>query len=192
MKQLWMLVGGNGAGKSTFYRLYLKPRNLPFVNADELAKATYPDAPEAHSYEAARLAEQMRNRLITDGISFCFETVFSHPSKIDFIANAKAQGYQIVLVAIHVDRVDLNRARIAQRVQEGGHAVPNDKVAERIPRTLKHIQQALPLCDEVHILDNSRLDDPFRPIANIKGGIATVHVDSLPTWAQTILHGDAE
>ncbi|MEA3643971.1 MAG: AAA family ATPase [Lamprobacter sp.] len=55
-KQLWLLVGGNGAGKSTFYRLYLEPLGLPFVNADILARIVYPDAPEAHSYDAAKLA----------------------------------------------------------------------------------------------------------------------------------------
>ena len=46
MKQLWLLVGGNGAGKSTFYRLVLEPLGLPFVNADRLAKLVYPAAAE--------------------------------------------------------------------------------------------------------------------------------------------------
>lgn len=58
-KQLWLLVGGNGSGKSTFYRLYLQPRHLPFVNADVIARELFPDAPEAHSYEAARLADEL-------------------------------------------------------------------------------------------------------------------------------------
>ena len=55
-----MLVGGNGAGKSTYYRLFLEPTGIPFVNADVLARLVFPDAPEAHSYEAALLAEQQR------------------------------------------------------------------------------------------------------------------------------------
>ena len=75
MKQLWLLVGGNGAGKSTFYRLVLEPLGLPFVNADRLAKLVYPAAAEEHSYEAALLAEQQRNTLLASGASFCFETV---------------------------------------------------------------------------------------------------------------------
>ena len=63
-KQLWLLVGGNGAGKSTFHRLFL----------------------------AALLAEQQRESLLLRGFSFCFETVYSHPSKVDFVARAKALG----------------------------------------------------------------------------------------------------
>lgn len=187
MKQLWMLVGGNGAGKNTFYRLYLKPRALPFVNADELAKSAYPDAPEQHSYEAARLAQQICSRLIQQGSSFCFETVFSHSSKIDFIAVAKAQGYQIVLVVIHVEHSAVNRARVAQRVEEGGHAVPDHKVEEQIPRTLANVKMALPLCDEVQILDNSRADNPFKRIASIQNGVVTLHARSVPAWAEIML-----
>jgi predicted ABC-type ATPase len=56
--QLWMRVGGNGAGKSTFYRLALESLGLPVVNADPLARILFPDAPEAPSYEAAQQAER--------------------------------------------------------------------------------------------------------------------------------------
>ena len=153
-KQLWVLSGGNGAGKSTFYNTQLKPFGLPFINADVIAKELYPEAPETHSYDAAKIAAHMRYKLIAKAESFCFETVFSHPSKIDFAAQAKANGYEVVLVFIHLDNLDLNLARIAQRVEEGGHAVPPEKVESRIPRTLKHIKAAIPLCDKVYVLDN--------------------------------------
>ena len=59
-KQLWLLAGGNGSGKSTFYRTRLKPLGLPFINADIIAKTQFPDDPESHSYDAAQLAEEMR------------------------------------------------------------------------------------------------------------------------------------
>jgi dephospho-CoA kinase len=35
---LVFLAGPNGAGKSTFFRDYLQELNLPFVNADEMAR----------------------------------------------------------------------------------------------------------------------------------------------------------
>ena len=60
MKQLWVLAGGNGAGKSTFYREALKPLGIPFINADQIAREIYPDDPEANSYNAAKIAEHMR------------------------------------------------------------------------------------------------------------------------------------
>ena len=186
-KQLWLLAGGNGAGKSTFYRTRLKPLGLPFVNADEIAKELYADDPEGHSYSAAKVAEEMRNDLLIKGRNFCFETVFSHPSKVDFIARAKALRYQIVLVFIHLDNPALNKARVSQRVVEGGHNVPDDKVETRIPRTLQHIRTAVPLCDEVHLLDNSSAENPFQRVAKIHQGVVVEAVAPLPEWAQAIV-----
>lgn len=186
-KQLWLLAGGNGAGKSTFYRTRLAPSGLSFVNADVIAKLLHPQAPEAHSYHAAKLAEHMRLQLLRQGRSFCFETVFSHPSKIDFVAQAKTLGYEIVLVFIHLCDPALNQARIAQRVSEGGHNVPTDKVISRIPRALNFIKKTLPLCDRVYMLDNSRADNPFQQLAAIRNGCNTFRHDVMPDWCQELL-----
>ena len=186
-KQLWLLAGGNGAGKTTFYRLQLEPLGIPFVNADILAKQLHPEQPEQHSYEAAKIAEAIRLRLLQNGRTFCFETVFSHPSKIDFVANAKALGYEIVLVFIHLEQIQLNLARIAQRMSEGGHTVPDEKVKARIPRVLQLVKQVLPLCDQVYILDNSRADNPFQQIGAIRSGCLELNQTSVPAWRQELL-----
>ncbi|WP_417829240.1 zeta toxin family protein [Thalassospira sp.] len=188
MKRLWVLVGGNGSGKSTFYETVLSEYGLPFVNADLIAKDVFPEDPEGKSYEAARLAEAMRESHIQQGTSFCFETVFSHFSKIDFLSRAKAKGYEIILIVIHVETTDLNLARISQRVEEGGHNVPHDKVKARIPRTLENVKTAIPLCDEVRVLDNSSLTTPFQEVLTIKNGVRTLHVSPVPQWASDFLH----
>jgi predicted ABC-type ATPase len=71
--QLWMLVGGNGSGKTSFYLKFLQPHGIHFINADLIARDISPDNPEAVSYEAAQIAEQIRLDLLHQGISFCFE-----------------------------------------------------------------------------------------------------------------------
>ncbi|WP_033070090.1 AAA family ATPase [Thalassospira australica] len=187
MKQLWVLVGGNGSGKTTFYETILKQHGLPFISADLIAREVFPQDPEGNSYEAARLAEMMRERHIQQGTSFCYETVFSHPSKIDFLARAKAKGYEIVLIVIHVGSTGLNLARIRQRVEEGGHNVPSDKVKTRIPRTLNNVKKAIPLCDDVRVLDNASLDTPFQEVLTIRQGVITAHIDPLPDWVRGLL-----
>ena len=189
-KQLWLLVGGNGAGKSAFYRLKLQPLGIPFVNADVIAKQVFPDSPEEHSYEAAQMASELRHDLLYQGKSFCYETVFSHPSKIDFVAQAKALGYQVIMVFIHVERSEINRARVAQRVSEGGHNVPDDKVEARIPRLLNHVKTTIGLCDQVRILDNSRYDNPFRPVATLRDQSLETHLEPMPEWAKMVLAVD--
>ena len=186
-KQLWLLTGGNGAGKSTFYEQFLQPRGISFVNADRIARTIAPEAPESVGYDAARVAERIRYDLLEHGVTFCFETVFSHLSKVDFAADAKASGYEVILVFIHLDDPQLNLARIAQRVTDGGHSVPEEKVRSRLPRTLENIKKALPIADEVHLLDNSRCDDPFRRVVSLINGEVVVHADPVPGWALGVL-----
>ena len=159
-KQLWILAGGNGVGKSTFYDRYLKKHGILFVNADLIADE-----------------EQ----------SFCFETVFSHVSKIDFVGEAKARGYFVILVYIHLNLPELNLARVFQRVKDGGHDVPKDKIVSRIPRTVENVTKVLMLADEARLLDNSFSEDPFRQVAKIKAGLLTEKADALPRWAKEML-----
>jgi predicted ABC-type ATPase len=186
-RQLWVLAGGNGAGKSTFFRLFLQPLGVGLVNADEIARRFYPGSPAEHGYEAAALAERLRTTLVRAGRSFCFETVFSHPSKIDFLAEAWALHYEVILVYVHLESADLNEARVAQRVCEGGHDVPADKIRSRLPRTMRNVRAALPLVDRAQLYDNSRLDDPFRAVATLVGGRVEPYANPLPPWAEQLL-----
>ena len=186
-KQLWVLAGGNGAGKSTFYHQYLSKYGIKFVNADLIARTMDTDHPERLSYEAATLATEMRENMIAQGESFCFETVFSHESKIDSIAVAKAHGYTVILVYIHLNDPSLNEARVYQRTLEGGHNVPAEKIRSRIPRTMKNIKTALPLVDEAWLLDNSSGQNRFQQIAIIKSGYCEKKVNQLPAWAMDLL-----
>ncbi len=186
-KQLWVLAGGNGAGKSTFYHQYLSKYGIKFVNADLIAMAMDTDQPERLSYEAATLATEMRETMIAQGESFCFETVFSHESKIDFIAVAKAHGYTVILVYIHLTDPSLNEARVYQRTLEGGHDVPAEKIHSRIPRTMKNIKMALPLVNEAWLLDNSSGQNRFQQIAILKSGYCEKKVNPLPAWVIDLL-----
>lgn len=186
-KQLWVLAGGNGAGKSTFYRLYLAKRGIKFVNADLIAKEIDQENSEDISYQAATIAAKIREELIAKGISFCFETVFSHESKIDFIAQAKSHGYTVILIYIHLFDSQLNEARVNQRVTEGGHSVPPEKIHTRIPRTQKHIKTVLPLVDEARLLENSSRKNPFQQIAVVKAGRVDLLISPVPSWAKELL-----
>lgn len=186
-KQLWVLTGGNGAGKSTFFRLCLEPRGMAFINADQIARDIDPEHPEQASYEAARLAALLRDSLLREGRSFCYETVFSHPSKIDFVAQAKALGYEVILVFVHLDNPQLNCARVAQRVSEGGHNVPDEKIRSRLQRTLRNVRVGLSLADEVYLLDNSRQDNPLRPVAQMRSGQVKWAETPPRDWAREML-----
>lgn len=185
--ELWLLLGGNGSGKSTFYDHFLAQHGIPLVNADAIARRFWPDAPEAHSYEAALLAEKERFRLLREQQTFCFESVFSHPSKVDFVARAKASGYQIRIFYFHLANPLLNLARVACRVDAGGHAVPADKVMARIPRSLDNLTRVVGLADELHLIDNASAEEPYRRVALWRNGDWTRMVATPPDWAEQMM-----
>ena len=102
------------------------------LSADQIASRLEPRNPDAASLDARHWVEKKRSQLLIEGQSFCYETVFSHSSKIDFVAEAKAFGYEVMLTYIHLETSELNQARVKQRVSEGGHDVPAEKIVSRI------------------------------------------------------------
>lgn len=186
MKRLDLVVGPNGAGKSTFVALTLAPL-LPgsvFVNADEIAKARWPQDPEGHSYDAARVAADTRSALIAAGRSFIAETVFSHPSKLDLIDEARAAGYTVVLHAVLIPE-DLAVERVAHRVRAGGHRVPEEKIRDRYHRLWALVVRAVQRCDSATAYDNSRSKGPHI-VAQSSGG-QLIGQPAWPVWTPTEL-----
>jgi predicted ABC-type ATPase len=169
---LVVVAGPNGAGKSTFVETFMKPTGILIVNPDEVAKGLSPDFPETIAYEAARVADTWRRDLAARGVSFCMETVFSDPrgAKLDFLKDCQANGYKVVLVFIGLESADLSRARVMERVEAGGHDVPDEKIDSRFPRTFDNLRQALTFVDEALLFDNSSVDWPFRFVAAFRNG----------------------
>ena len=185
-KRLIVIVAGpNGAGKSTFVETFLKPTGILVVNPDEVAKALSPDSPEALAYEAARVADAWRRDLAARGVSFCMETVFSDPqgAKVDFLKECRSNGYRVVMVFIGLESADLSRGRIMERVEAGGHDVPEEKIVTRFPRTFANLRQALTFVDQAFLFDNSSADQPYRFVAEFRNGRRRRRKGYRPAWA---------
>jgi predicted ABC-type ATPase len=161
---LIVLAGSNGAGKTTFYELYLERLGLPFINADRIAQFLEPSHPGQVAYQAAKLADEARRELLTRGLSFCMETVFSDPvgDKVQFLKEAQSAGYCVIGVFITLSDPALSIARVAQRVDRGGHDVPDEKLQSRFERTARNIQAALRFVDVGLLIDNSSAETPYR------------------------------
>jgi predicted ABC-type ATPase len=182
LKQLHLVVGPNGSGKTTFVTEFLS-LELPgyvYVNADEIAKARWPDDPAAHAYDAAQVAAETRAYLIAGGRPFIAETVFSHPSKLDLLRSAQRAGYHVVLHVMLVPE-ELAVRRVAYRVQAGGHDVPEHKIRERYGRLWPLVAQAVSRADRAVVYDNSRREGPVK-IADFFGGLP-IGAATWPEWA---------
>jgi predicted ABC-type ATPase len=178
------VAGPNGAGKTTFCHAHLALSGLRFVNADVLAAELAIDA-----YEAARLAHALRRALVARGESFVFETVFSDPvgERIAFLEDAAQQGYNVVLCYIGLSGPDQSTERVAMRVSQGGHDVPDEKLRSRFPRTLKNLQAAVQRLPHVLIYDNSDLSIPFRAVAEFRHGLLSRLHEPVPGWLRSLI-----
>lgn len=186
MSRLDLIVGPNGAGKSTFAQEILAEQ-LPgvlFVNADLIAVARWPEDPEGHAYEAARIAEATRSALVEGGKQFIAETVFSHASKLALIDRAQGAGY---FVALHVLMLPENVAvaRVAARVERGGHSVPEDKIRQRYQRLWPQVAVAAAKVQSASFWDNSKLDGPVLVAELVNGQLLSP--PRWPSWTPDVL-----
>jgi predicted ABC-type ATPase len=161
------LAGSNGAGKSTFFHAHLAGAGLRFINADDLAAEM-----RLGPYEAAGLAASLRTSLLEQGESFVFETVLSDPvgAKVAELEEAGRRGIHVVMIFIRIDSPDMSRQRVAMRVLQGGHDVPDAKLEARFHRTLANLERAIKTLSLVVAFDNRDLNRPFRLAAVYQGG----------------------
>jgi predicted ABC-type ATPase len=178
------LAGPNGAGKTTFYRAYLAPAGLRFVNADVLAGEL-----QAEAYAASRVADAVRRALVQQRESFIFETVFSDPvgDKRRFLREAVETGCTVVLCFIGISGPNVSEERVAMRVSQGGHDVPAEKLEGRFPRTLANLRAAIAELPHVVVFDNDDLRAPFRHVATFREGKVVELYKPVPRWLRPML-----
>jgi predicted ABC-type ATPase len=191
---LHIIVGPNGAGKSTLYANRIQPYfpKAEFVNADLLVLAAigHPAITREQSEQGQQLAEQRRAILMAQGKDFVTESTFSHPSKLDLIREAKALGYFVRIYHVNLTSSDLAVKRVARRVSEGGHPVPELKIRERYARNQALIYEAIQLADRASVFDNSKFGEPHRRILAFKNGKLSFVDTELPMWAKVMYQND--
>lgn len=139
---------------------------------------------DSNSYEAALISEYLRRLLIVKGETFSFETVMSHPSKLDVFKSADAAGFKNYLYFISTESADINVNRVSERVEKGGHPVNEQKIRERYVRSMDLIADMIPYCHRCFLFDNSA--DTYRLIAEvIDGETMILETDDIPTWFDT-------
>jgi predicted ABC-type ATPase len=183
--KIMMFAGPNGSGKSTVTRYLQQQPNFPanYANADEVAQTLTGD-PMLQSYEAARMVASQRMIWMNARQSFAFETVMSHPSKLIQLQQAKLLGYRIEIYYVSTADVRYNVLRVRNRVLDGGHDVPANKVIERYERSLKLLPLAIEIATNIALVDNTML-----PIELAQGhlGRITALVENCPAWASTAI-----
>lgn len=128
----------------------------PFMNSVRVENDRIVASPNtADGYVGAAITDFLRDSLLSAGESFSFETVMSHRSKVDFLAEARATGYRTYLYFIATESPNLNMLRVQNRVAMGQHAVPEGKIVARYHRSLSQLPLAIANADRAYLFDNS-------------------------------------
>ena len=158
MPNLYIIAGPNGAGKTTAsYTILPEILNCyEYVNADEIARGISPLKPEKASFEAGKLMLTQVKKNIESGLDFAIETTLSTRSYAELIENAQGKGYKVTLLFFWLVSFEAAKIRVAKRVEEGGHNIPEDVIERRYGRGLFNLFNVfIPLCNDWMMIDNN-------------------------------------
>ncbi len=157
-KQIHIIAGANGAGKSSLARVTLLPdflKSNEFVNADEIAKILSPQNPEKSAIKAGRLMLQRMSFLLNEEVNFAFETTLSAKIYLNFITKSQKLGYKVNLIFLILQSSRLAKIRVENRVSKGGHNIEPKTIERRFQRGLENLQDYLKIVDTASIYEAS-------------------------------------
>jgi predicted ABC-type ATPase len=141
LKKIIIIAGPNGAGKTTFAREFLpaEAQTLRFLNADLIAAGLAPFNPESASFKAGRLMLEAIDEYVEAGHSFAFETTLSGMFYLKKISLWQVQGYQVKLWFLSLPNEEIAVSRVARRVRQGGHNIPEDVIRRRFKAGIENL-----------------------------------------------------
>ena len=182
---LYIIAGPNGAGKTTTsYTLLPETLNCyNFVNADEIARGLSPFAPDAVDVQAGRIMLQRINELLAQKVDFAIETTLATRSYVQLVKHAQVIGYKVHLLFFCLESPEQAIQRVAQRVEQGGHGIPDDVIRRRFTKGLHNLVHLyLPICDSMFVFDNTK-GEP-RIIAELRTATHTILVHDPIVWTK--------
>ena len=154
---LYIIAGPNGAGKTTasFSLLPDVLHCLNFVNADEIARGLSPFASESVAFQAGRIMLQRIDELLPQKVDFAIETTLATRSYVHLVHRAQNLGYKVHLIYFYLENEEQAIQRVAQRVSNGGHNIPEQDIRRRFKRGIYNLLNLyIPICDSVLIYNN--------------------------------------
>jgi predicted ABC-type ATPase len=137
-KELIVVGGPNGAGKTTFADEYVARYGCNYISADAIAAQLSPNDPTRAQIAASREFLRQIDEAITGEHSLVVESTLSGRTFQQVLRNAKTAGFEITIVYLFLDSVEMCVDRVHQRVRKGGHDVPETDVRRRFPRSVRN------------------------------------------------------
>jgi len=163
-KEIVIVAGGNGVGKTTFARAFLQEYDYEFLNADEIAKSLSAANPSEKKISAGKLFFQKLNEAVEQNKSLLIESTLSGRYLQKMFGTWRKRDYQINIIFIFAESSEILIERIAERVKKGGHFVPDEDVRRRFMRGKENFWNIYKdLADSWSLFYNT--NDSFKKIA---------------------------
>lgn len=170
--EVLVFAGPNGSGKSTITGwARISGR---YINADDIKRTD-----EISDLSAAQMAEEQREKCLSERRDFTFETVLSTPRNIGLLRRAKEAGFLVRSVFVLTESPDINILRVQCRVEKGGHSVPRDRIISRHPKSLRMLSALVGLSDICHVFDNSGDSRSLSLIFSKRDGLCRSYANDL-------------
>lgn len=182
--RLLIVIGANGAGKTTWTRDHRDGLPKPFYNADSIAEGL--GDPNSTKLQAAArgIVDDAIDSDLRAHRSFGFESTYSGTSRPAVVRRAKALGYVVEAVFIGTSHHDINISRVQQRVQQGGHDVPTAEITRRWNAAQDNLRKTLDCFNTITILDNSAHEPTLVAIQHHGYRLLADHA---PAWTRQLL-----
>ena len=189
--RLLVVAGPNGAGKTTITERGLAHEwfhGCEYVNPDVIAQDELGDWNDPQTVlQAAQIAAERREACLREGRSLAFETVFSAPDKPEFVRRALTRGYFVRIFFVGTAGPEINAARVARRVLQGGHEVPIRKIVARWARSIANAASVAAEVDRFYVYDNSVDDRDAQLVLRAAEGRELKRYADPPGWTAPII-----
>lgn len=157
MKNVYVIAGPNGSGKTTFAKTFLPEyaKCDRFINADLIATGLSPFSPEQVAIKSGKLVLEQIRKYSQKGVDFGFETTMSGVTYLKYFRTLKAMGYKLNIFFLWILSSQLAVARVKDRVAQGGHNVPIEDIKRRFKRSIERFFKDYRLLADKWILFNN-------------------------------------
>lgn len=198
--RLYVLAGVNGAGKSSVGGAMIRASGAEYFNPDEAAKALIaanPGLEQVNSNAAAwRQGKRLLERAVAERVDFAFETTLGGGTMTRILAEAAAAGFEVRIFYVGLASPEMHIERVRQRVQAGGHDIPEADIRRRWRHSRMNLVRLLPVLTELRVYDNSATADPAagdppKPVLVlhvVRGEVVgPPELSKTPAWARPIV-----